>query len=634
MSASMPASPSAACCPDIDDRLVVLIRLRSVGVLRRLPTSAATFARLPTLPLLASLLCRDSTVRLRKDIRGLSASSRAPSPHRVPHPVIVRPLLTSSRASCPTLSLALLVISARACCPSTERTPCPPSSCMRALPTAVAFASAQPQLLVAALPYLLAGALLHPLAGALSSPRGAPPSPSFSPPPPSPPSPSVSSPSSSSLLSSLHFVPLIPSSTSFPSASAAAGCWLPVANWWQCSFLPPPPPPYSSSSYLPLHSTHPFTLLLLSSLPSSPPHLTLSSTSILSSPAAAGCSPYFVAVLLPHSIPLPLDSPLSISAADYSTHIPPPLVYPLSCSAADYSAHIPLPLVLPSTAQHQTTPAIFLRLLFLPSAAQQQTTPAIFLRLLFLPSAAQQQTTPAIFLRLLFLPSAAQEQTTPPLSLLLFCFPSSGPLPPPTPPPTPAPLMAPVLALPSLPLRYCLPPPITPPPLPSLPSVASVVPFPPCNTTTYCWTSLLPPRPAWLPLSHPRHTSASAMPAISTSDTGTLASIFSVTTPSQDSILGASPLMDPHFAVPFAFPVYDTVSHSPSHTAVVVSPPHTLDFVLNSGASDSIFRDASVLRSFPRPLSIQGAGDNMTMICTAASSLPCPASPSGAVTGL
>ncbi|CAI7768378.1 unnamed protein product [Closterium sp. NIES-54] len=409
------------------------------------------------------------------------------------------------------------------------------------------------------------------------------------------------------------------------------------------SSLPPPPsPPHLLQLAagcrllidLPLHSTHPFTLLLLSSLPSSPPHLTLSSTSILSSPAAAGCSPYFVAVLLPHSIPLPLDSPLSISAADYSTHIPPPLVYPLSCSAADYSAHIPLPLVLPSTAQHQTTPAIFLRLLFLPSAAQQQTTPAIFLRLLFLPSAAQQQTTPAIFLRLLFLPSAAQEQTTPPLSLLLFCFPSSGPLPPPTPPPTPAPLMAPVLALPSLPLRYCLPPPITPPPLPSLPSVASVVPFPPCNTTTYCWTSLLPPRPAWLPLSHPRHTSASAMPAISTSDTGTLASIFSVTTPSQDSILGASPLMDPHFAVPFAFPVYDTVSHSPSHTAVVVSPPHTLDFVLNSGASDSIFRDASVLRSFPRPLSIQGAGDNMTMICTAASSLPCPASPSGAVTGL
>ncbi|CAI5952506.1 unnamed protein product [Closterium sp. NIES-65] len=69
-------------------------------------------------------------------------------------------------------------------------------------------------------------------------------------------------------------------------------------------------------------------------------------------------------------------------------------------------------------------------------------------------------------------------------------------------------------------------------------------------------------------------------------------------------------------------------------TVAALSLPHTLEFVLDSGAIDSVFRDAGVLRSFPQPLSIQGAGDTMTMTCTATSSLPCPASPSGAVTGL
>ncbi|CAI7855447.1 unnamed protein product [Closterium sp. NIES-54] len=37
------------------------------------------------------------------------------------------------------------------------------------------------------------------------------------------------------------------------------------------------------------------------------------------------------------------------------------------------------------------------------------------------------------------------------------------------------------------------------------------------------------------------------------------------------------------------------------------------------------FRDAGVLRNFPRPLSIDGAGETMTMICTGTSSLPCHA---------
>ncbi|CAI7883014.1 unnamed protein product [Closterium sp. NIES-54] len=98
-----------------------------------------------------------------------------------------------------------------------------------------------------------------------------------------------------------------------------------------------------------------------------------------------------------------------------------------------------------------------------------------------------------------------------------------------------------------------------------------------------------------------------------------------------DSILGASPLMDPCFVVPLSPPLQSTASHSPSPTAAALSLPRTLDFVLDSAATDSVFRDAGILRNFPRPLSIDGAGETMTLVCTGTSSLPCPASPSGAV---
>ncbi|CAI6008046.1 unnamed protein product [Closterium sp. NIES-65] len=103
--------------------------------------------------------------------------------------------------------------------------------------------------------------------------------------------------------------------------------------------------------------------------------------------------------------------------------------------------------------------------------------------------------------------------------------------------------------------------------------------------------------------------------------------------PSQDSILGASPLMDPRFAMMFAPSVNGNDSQYLGPTVAALSLPHTLEFVLDSGATDSVFCDAGVLRSFPVP-SIQGAGDTMYMTCTATSSLPCPAYPSGAVTGL
>ncbi|CAI7812599.1 unnamed protein product [Closterium sp. NIES-53] len=104
--------------------------------------------------------------------------------------------------------------------------------------------------------------------------------------------------------------------------------------------------------------------------------------------------------------------------------------------------------------------------------------------------------------------------------------------------------------------------------------------------------------------------------------------------PSPDSIVGASPLMDPRFAVPFSPPLQSIASHSPIPTTAALSLPRNLNFVLDSAATDSDFRDAGVLCNFPRPVSIDGAGETMTMICTGTSSLPCPASPSGAVTGL
>ncbi|CAI7766016.1 unnamed protein product [Closterium sp. NIES-54] len=107
-----------------------------------------------------------------------------------------------------------------------------------------------------------------------------------------------------------------------------------------------------------------------------------------------------------------------------------------------------------------------------------------------------------------------------------------------------------------------------------------------------------------------------------------------VTMPSQDSILGASPLMDSRFVVPLPPPFQSTTSHSPSPTAAALSLLRTLDFVLDSAATDFVFRDAGVLRNFHRPLSIDGAGETMTKICIGTSSLHCPASPSGAVTGL
>ncbi|CAI7890287.1 unnamed protein product [Closterium sp. NIES-53] len=195
--------------------------------------------------------------------------------------------------------------------------------------------------------------------------------------------------------------------------------------------------------------------------------------------------------------------------------------------------------------------------------------------------------------------------------------------------------MAHILALTSLPLRFRPHTPSTVPPLlplTSLPSASFAAPSSPFTTSPTCRWTPLPLHPyAWVPLSHRRpRPSALDVLATVTSGIGSLTSVFSVTMPSQDSTLGASPLMNPRFVVPFRPPLQSTASHSPSPTAVALALPRTLDSVLDSVATDSVFRDAGDLRHFPRPLSIHGAGETMNMIYTGTSSLPSPASPFGA----
>ncbi|CAI5932510.1 unnamed protein product [Closterium sp. NIES-65] len=195
--------------------------------------------------------------------------------------------------------------------------------------------------------------------------------------------------------------------------------------------------------------------------------------------------------------------------------------------------------------------------------------------------------------------------------------------------------MAPILTTPSLPRRYCpLPPAAVPHPLPflSLP-YASSAPLSPSWTASpfYRWTS----PPITLVQSHQRRQSP-APPSLSVAAPGADAfpSALNVTMPSHASILGASPLMDPRFAMPLLPSAPRVVSPYSCSTVAALSLPRTLDFVLKSGATNSVFRDAGVLRSFPRPLFIHGAGETMTLTCTGTSSLPCPASPSGVVISL
>ncbi|CAI7791891.1 unnamed protein product [Closterium sp. NIES-53] len=64
------------------------------------------------------------------------------------------------------------------------------------------------------------------------------------------------------------------------------------------------------------------------------------------------------------------------------------------------------------------------------------------------------------------------------------------------------------------------------------------------------------------------------------------------------------------------------------------SPSSTIDFVLDSGATDTVLRDAGTLRPLPTPTSLLGADSSFSIPCHNTSTLPCPLFPSGTVTGL
>ncbi|CAI7882023.1 unnamed protein product [Closterium sp. NIES-54] len=64
------------------------------------------------------------------------------------------------------------------------------------------------------------------------------------------------------------------------------------------------------------------------------------------------------------------------------------------------------------------------------------------------------------------------------------------------------------------------------------------------------------------------------------------------------------------------------------------SPSSTLDFVLDSGATDTVLRDAGTLRPLPTPTSLLGADSSFSIPCHNTSTVPFPLFPSGIVTGL
>ncbi|CAI5504685.1 unnamed protein product [Closterium sp. Naga37s-1] len=278
--------------------------------------------------------------------------SRAPSPGRAPCLVVAPPSPppTSSRALLTAASRALPVVDVRGR-PAVDARP-PRRRCARAScpPPSISLAtlpSSQPPFLT------LSWAACHTSLQAPSPPpHGAPSSAVSAPPPPSPLTPSASSPSSSSPHSFLPSVPFLPSSTSFPSASAT---WLRVTDCHLVivTLLPPhtpllhPPPPLLSPSISPTLSPLPpplFSPYLLQLLTTSPLFLlffSLSNTALLLSPPPYGASShsYLSSSALPSS-PFPRRTS--------SPTIAFPTLRPLRCPFLPFRPSY-LPLYLPSS---------------------------------------------------------------------------------------------------------------------------------------------------------------------------------------------------------------------------------------------------------------------------------------------
>ncbi|CAI7854182.1 unnamed protein product [Closterium sp. NIES-53] len=84
-------------------------------------------------------------------------------------------------------------------------------------------------------------------------------------------------------------------------------------------------------------------------------------------------------------------------------------------------------------------------------------------------------------------------------------------------------------------------------------------------------------------------------------------------------------------------PLYPPSLHETSlqYSASPPSPSsRTLDFVLDSGATETALKDAGTLTPLPLPTQVHGADSSISIPCTHLSTLPCTAFPSGTVTGL
>ncbi|CAI7777501.1 unnamed protein product [Closterium sp. NIES-54] len=90
-------------------------------------------------------------------------------------------------------------------------------------------------------------------------------------------------------------------------------------------------------------------------------------------------------------------------------------------------------------------------------------------------------------------------------------------------------------------------------------------------------------------------------------------------------------------AAPTVASMYPSAINETSFQYPVSPPPPsspTLDFVLDSGATETALKDAGTLAPLPLPTQVHGADSSFSIPCTHLSTLPCTAFPSGKVTGL
>ncbi|CAI7768085.1 unnamed protein product [Closterium sp. NIES-53] len=283
-------------------------------------------------------------------------------------------------------------------------------------------------------------------------------------------------------------------------------------------------------------------------------------------------------------IPPPLISPLNGAAADYSVNNPPPLISPHSGAAADYSAIIPPPLISP----HSSAAADYSAIIPPPLISPHSGAAADYFAII-----------PPPLISPFICPAADYSANIPPplLSPHICSVAISSP---------------PLLWRPfsSFPLSLCTAAFLIQLHLFRLPLLP--LPFalaalsPPCTASPICCST---PLPVSFQLSHHRRQPfAPTLPATAPPGAGLLPSVFCVTLPSHASILGASPLMDPRFAVPFPPFVDGDVSPHSFPTVAALSLPRTLDFVLDSGATDSVFVMLVFFALFPVPSLFVGPG--------------------------